>query len=291
MKFTSLKKHFIYTKGQRLGILVLFSAIISFQLFYFFVGFDSNETDNNEKIKWLSFQKEIDLEKQHKINDVPKMYPFNPNFITDFKGYKLGLSVAEMNRLLAFRKTNKYVNSASEFQAVTKVSDALLQEISPYFKFPDWVNKSNSNSGYKKFDTSKKEKIVIIDINKATQEDLMKINGIGPALSERILAEKSKFGNFATMEQMEGIWGLSPEVIVKLNQHFGILQPPNIVKIPINNASIKELMQFPYFRYALAKAIVTYRSMNGDFKNAEDLIKIKGFPVEKYKIISLYLEF
>ena len=291
MKFTSLKKHFIYTKGQRLGILVLFSAIISFQLFYFFVGFDSNETDNNEKIKWLSFQKEIDLEKQHKINDVPKMYPFNPNFITDFKGYKLGLSVAEMNRLLAFRKTNKYVNSASEFQAVTKVSDALLQEISPYFKFPDWVNKSNSNSGYKKFDTSKKEKIVIIDINKATQEDLMKINGIGPALSERILAEKSKFGNFATMEQMEGIWGLSPEVIVKLNQHFGILQPPNIIKIPINNASIKELMQFPYFRYALAKAIVTYRSMNGDFKNAEDLIKIKGFPVEKYKIISLYLEF
>ena len=291
MKFTSLKKHFIYTKGQRLGILVLFSAIISFQLFYFFVGFDSNETDNNEKIKWLSFQKEIDLEKQHKINDVPKMYPFNPNFITDFKGYKLGLSVAEMNRLLAFRKTNKYVNSASEFQAVTKVSDALLQEISPYFKFPDWVNKSNSNSGYKKFDTSKKEKIVIIDINKATQEDLMKINGIGPALSERILSEKSKFGNFATMEQMEGIWGLSPEVIVKLNQHFGILQPPNIVKIVINNASIKELMQFPYFRYALAKAIVTYRSMNGDFKNAEDLIKIKGFPVEKYKIISLYLEF
>ena len=291
MKFTSLKKHFIYTKGQRLGILVLFSAIISFQLFYFFVGFDSNETDNNEKIKWLSFQKEIDLEKQHKINDVPKMYPFNPNFITDFKGYKLGLSVAEMNRLLAFRKTNKYVNTASEFQAVTKVSDALLQEISPYFKFPDWVNKSNSNSGYKKFDTSKKEKIVIIDINKATQEDLMKINGIGPALSERILAEKSKFGNFATMEQMEGIWGLSPEVIVKLNQHFGILQPPNIIKIPINNASIKELMQFPYFRYALAKAIVTYRSMNGDFKNAEDLIKIKGFPVEKYKIISLYLEF
>ena len=270
---------------------MLFAAIISFQLYYFFVGFNSFETDNNEKIKWLSFQKEIDLEKQHKINDVPKMYPFNPNFITDFKGYKLGLSVAEMNRLIAFRKTNKYVNSASEFQDVTKVSDALLREISPYFKFPDWVNKSNSKSDYKKFETSKKEKIAIIDINKATQEDLMKINGIGPALSERILAEKTKFGNFATMEQMEGIWGLSPEVIVKLNQHFGILQPPNIVKIAINNASIKELMQFPYFRYALAKAIVTYRSMNGDFKNPEDLIKIKGFPVEKYKIISLYLEF
>ena len=99
----------------------------------------------------------------------------------------------------------------------------------------------------------------------------MKINGIGPALSERILAEKTKFGNFVTMEQMGGIWGLSPEVIVKLNQHFGILQPPNIVKIPINNASIKELMQFPYFRYALAKAIVLKEnSFNNEIRLIED---------------------
>jgi len=39
----------------------------------------------------------------------------------------------------------------------------------------------------------------------------------------------------------------------------------------------------------LAKAIVTYRSMNGDFENFEDLVKISGFPIEKLDIISLYL--
>jgi hypothetical protein len=31
--------------------------------------------------------------------------------------------------------------------------------------------------------------------------------------------------------------------------------------------------------------------MNGNINNIEDLIKIKGFPVEKAKIIGLYLEF
>jgi DNA uptake protein ComE-like DNA-binding protein len=41
----------------------------------------------------------------------------------------------------------------------------------------------------------------------------------------------------------------------------------------------------------LAKQIVTFRSMNGNIKNIEDLINIKGFPVEKANIISLYLEF
>jgi hypothetical protein len=62
----------------------------------------------------------------------PKIYPFNPNFITDFKGYKLGMSVTEIDRLLAFRKTNRYVNSAAEFQQVTQVSDSLLAQIAPF---------------------------------------------------------------------------------------------------------------------------------------------------------------
>jgi DNA uptake protein ComE-like DNA-binding protein len=50
-------------------------------------------------------------------------------------------------------------------------------------------------------------------------------------------------------------------------------------------------MQLPYFKYALAKEIVTYRSMNGKINDSADLIKIYGFPVDKVKIIALYLEF
>ena len=67
--------------------------------------------------------------------------------------------------------------------------------------------------------------------------------------------------------------------------------PPTLKKINVNEASLKELSQFSYFKYGLAKQIVTYRSMNGNFNNIEDLAKIKDFPVEKAKIISLYLEF
>jgi hypothetical protein len=67
-----------------------------------------------------------------------KIYSFNPNFITDYKGIDLAC-LLEIDRLLAFRKDDKYVNSAKEFQIVTKVSDSLLHAIAPYFKFPDWV--------------------------------------------------------------------------------------------------------------------------------------------------------
>jgi DNA uptake protein ComE-like DNA-binding protein len=105
------------------------------------------------------------------------------------------------------------------------------------------------------------------------------------------LKQKESLGGFVSMEQLNEVWGLSPEVIEKLNIHFKVSVLPSFKKIAINNASLKELSQFPYFKYPLAKQIITFRSMNGDIKNIEDLIKIKGFPVDKAKIIGLYLDF
>ena len=294
MIFETIKSFFKFSREQRTGVFLLFSIIIALQLTYFFVDFSSFSKNSPEKEKWLSLQSQIDSLKQEKLDYVPKIYPFNPNFITDYKGYKLGMSVAEIDRLLAFRKENKYVNSPKEFQAVTQVSDSLLNVISPYFKFPDWVNNKKDFKDYKKYPNTayaKKEKIVIIDINQASQEDLIKIYGIGEAISLRILKFKESLGGFVSMEQMNDVWGLSPEVIENLNSHFKISTSPNVKKIDINNASIKELSEFPYFKYPISKNIVTYRSMNGDIKNIEDLTKIKGMSIEKAKIIALYLDF
>lgn len=290
----SFKQYFIFNKEQRIGLVTLVGLIIFIQLLYSFIDFSSEKTITKEETQWLMIQQDIDSLKTITPQETYKIYPFNPNFINDFKGYKLGMKPAEIDRLLAFRKTNKYVNSAQEFQKVTKISDSLLKAISPLFKFPDWVNKKNnyssfSNSGFKDF--SKKEKITILDINKASKEDLMKIYGIGEAISDRILKQKDVFGNFVSMEQMQDIWGLSPKVIAELNKYFKITTSTGVKKIDINNLSSKELMKFPYFKYVLAKEIVTYRSMNDGIKSVDDLTKIKGFPVDKIKIIALYLEF
>ncbi|PJE42275.1 MAG: hypothetical protein CUR32_05640 [Flavobacterium sp.] len=280
-----------YSKSQRIGIILLFGLIVLCQSFYVIHDFKSEELNTAEARKWLAHQSVVDSLKLQSYNVKPTIYPFNPNFITDFKGYKLGMSVAEIDRLLAYRKQNKFVNSAAEFQAVTKVSDSLLNAISPYFKFPDWVNnKKEYTTSTAKPTFNKPEKIVVVDINQATKADLMKVYGIGDKISDRILDYKNKLGAFVSMEQLDDVWGLSPEVIAKLNQNFEVKSTAGIQKININNASIKELSHFPFFKYTLAKEIVVFRSMNGDIKT-EDLSKIKGFPVDKIKIIALYLEF
>jgi DNA uptake protein ComE-like DNA-binding protein len=294
MTFETVKSYFVFTRNQRTAVFCLLVCIIIFQGVYYFTDFSSTLSTSPEKEKWLSLQHQIDSIKQQKLEYVPKIYPFNPNFITDFKGYKLGMSVAEIDRLLVFRKGNKYVNSAKEFQVVTRVSDSLLNVISPYFKFPVWVkNKKEfkNDTYYTKSGFAKKGKIVIIDINQATKEDLIKIYGVGEAISLRILNFRESLGGFVSMNQLNDVWGLSPEVIENLNTHFKVSGYSIIKKIDINNASIKELSQFPYFNYQVAKQIVTFRSMNGDFKNADDLTKIKGLSIDKANIIALYLVF
>lgn len=295
MKNRIITSHLKFTNHQRTGIFLLFLVIVVLQAVYFFADFSFSEKTFPEKQQWMALQSDIDSLKLVTSNEKQGMRTFNPNFISDYKGYKLGMTIEEIDRLLAFRKENKYVNSAKEFQEVTMISDSLLSVISPFFKFPDWIqNKSNFRAEKKEFVKNvypKKEKIIVLDINQATQEDLIKIYGIGEALSLRILKQKGILGCFVSMEQMNDIWGLSPEVIAELNSHFKVLLPSGFKRINVNDASLKELSQFPYFKYLLAKEIVTYRSMNGNFNNIEDLAKIKGFPVEKAKIISLYLEF
>lgn len=294
MHLRNVRVYFTYSPEQRSGIVLLFAIIIILQTVYFLIDFNSIQTTSTDKQEWLAMQSKIDLIKESELKYSIKIVPFNPNFITDYKGYKLGMSVAEIDRLLKYRKENKYVNSAKEFQIVTAISDSLLGTIAPYFKFPDWVKNKMDNKSYVKYENkafAKREKIVLIDINLATQEDLIKIYGIGEVISLRILKLKESLGGFMSMEQMNDVWGLSPEVIGSLNSHFKVYDMPVIHKININNASLKEISQFSYFKYALAKEIVTYRSMNGDIRNIEDLIKIRGFPVEKAKIIGLYLDF
>ena len=109
---------------------------------------------NQTKIE--SYQTQLDSLRKISSEDKKfKIYTFNPNYISDFKGYQLGMKTKEIDRLLAHRNKRLFVNSAKEFQSVTKVSDSVLQKIAPYFKFPDWVNSSqNKNSKKRTFDNS-----------------------------------------------------------------------------------------------------------------------------------------
>ena len=265
--------------------------IIILQGAFFYVKIKPFDNGSNNIIVDAVEQSRIDsLKLVSKTKDTVKIYPFNPNFITDYKAYTLGMSVDEIDRLHTFRSLNKYVNSKEEFQNVTGINDSLLKVIAPYFKFPDWVKANKKEYTKKPFPkTSKEVSIKVRDINLVTAEDLKIISGIGDKLSERIIKFRDRLGGFLVNEQLYDVYGLDMDVADKALENFKVIQPPQIKKININSANEQEIARLVYISYAVAANIVVYREVNGSFKSLDQLTNIDGFPSEKLDRIALYL--
>ena len=291
-----LKSHFWYHKNQRNGIFIIVLFILILQSIIFFVDFSSKDVDFLNSIEVSKIRKQIDsLKAIEKAHRTPKIFPFNPNYISDYKASQLGLSLAEIDRLFLFREKNKFINSKREFQKITKVSDSLLAKIAPYFKFPDWVSRvnqqkqRNNKNSLKSNSISKNKTISTKDINKATKEDLKTINGIGEKLSERIIKYRSKLQGFSFESQLHEVWGLKKEIITRLFSIFSIIEKPIIKKRNINTLTFKELLKNPYIDYDLCKKIFEYKDEIAEFQNISELKNIKDFPMAKYDRIVLYL--
>ena len=291
----NLKSHFQFSKQQRSGIFLLLLIILFVQGFYHLVlpklldtdhDFASNDANVSALIKQIDSLKAIQLEKRK-----PKIYPFNPNFITDYKGYTLGLSIQEIDRLLAFRKQDKWINSVKQFQEITMVSDSVLDKISPYFKFPDWVTnpkpkQTNFKTGYSKTVKTEAQKL---DLNSATAIQLQKVYGVGPSYSERIIKFRNKINGFHSFIELQQVYGLTPEVIQNIKADFTIKTPRAITKIALNTATKEQLVTIKYIDYEIAHNIIEERTLRDGFKSIDELTKVNGFPVNKLEIIKLSL--
>ena len=263
------------------------------------VDFSKEKTINTRSKELAQLEKQWDslrvLELERKKT---KIYPFNPNYIKDYIGYQLGMSIEEIDRLLAFRRKGRFVNSKEEFQSVTKVSDSLLEKIAPYFKFPDWVVKRNQRFRSKKKEkTSTKQQdrvenhyiVSTININKATALDFQTIKGIGETLSERIIKYRKKLKGFTYNDQLFEVWRLEKETAQRALSVFKVIEKPFIQKINVNTASFKEVLSIPYIDYELCKKIFEFRDEVAELQNIAELKNIEGFPLEKYNRIVLYL--
>jgi competence ComEA-like helix-hairpin-helix protein len=277
----------VFNRSQQNGIFLLVIIIIVLQAIYFFADFSSesnSEALSQQKIE--TFQAQIDSIKLARAEaDSLKIYPFNPNYITDFKGYTLGMSVEEIDKLHQFRDEDRWINSAKDFQKVTGVSDSLLASISPYFKFPDWVIEAEKKKSKVKAIAS----TPISDLNKAEAEELQKVNGIGEVLANRIVNYRTKIGGFRSEIQLKDIYGLNYETREKLRQQFQVFKDEEFGLININKAKILDLVDVPYIKYELAREIIDYRQLHEKISSFEELSKIETFPSDKIDRIQLYL--
>ena len=280
-------RRFSFNRSNRIGMLYFASIIIIIFLLQIIYSHLSNEQDD----KWFTsdeiakLQDELDSLKSIQQKKKDTIYPFNPNFLTDYRGYKLGLSVEEIDRFLNFREEDQWVNSAQDFQQITQISDSLLEQITPYFKFPDWVKDREKEKQNPKSDIIWRPKK---DLNSITVEQLQEIKGIGPALSNRIVDYRKRLKNFRSLIQLKDVWGLNYKVKDRLRKNLFVNQ--DYEQIAINKATVIELSEIPYFDYELSRKIFQFIQVRQGIKTFEELGKLQDFPFDKIDRIKLYLK-
>ena len=241
---------FILSKPQRGAVLILLVLLIAVQLYRLLVN--APELSPVDLSQAQSYQTQLDSLRTKENAQTPIVYQYNPNYLTGYRAYTLGLPPEAFDKLLRYRQTNSYVNTPKQFQEVTKLSDSLMEKLLPQLKFSKPLYKSKT-----------KNRIVLKkDINKASASDFQEVSGIGAVLSERIVKYRSYLSGFSVLEQCYEVYGLDSLLFQRLWERFEIQSLPEIERLDLTTVSLQELEQIPYLNRADARKIIAHRTKN-----------------------------
>ena len=91
------------------------------------------------------------------------------------------------------------------------------EEAPPEIPQPE-QNKATSN----KQTNTKRDKKTIVDINRATVEELTKLQGVGEGLAQRIVADRQKNGPFKTTEDLMRVSGIGQKKFDQLKDNIRV---------------------------------------------------------------------
>ena len=267
---------FVLSKPQCGAVLILLLLLIGVQLYRLLVKTSALTPIDLSQAQ--SYQAQLDSLRLTENAQAPIVYQYNPNYLTDYRAYTLGIPPEAFDKLLRYRQTNSYVNTPKQFQEVTKLSDSLMEKLLPQLKFSKRFVKSKS----------KGEVLLKKDINKATASDFEEVSGIGAVLSERIVKYRSYLSGFSVLEQCYEVYGLDSLIVQRLWERFEIQSLPEIERLDLATVSLQELEQIPYLNRADARKIIAYRTRNKGISRAV-LSELFVNSPNKLQRIELYL--
>jgi competence protein ComEA len=217
-------------------------------------------------------------------NSERELFSFNPNIISKEGLTELGFDNTLANRIINYRMKGGKFLLKKDLLKIYGMDSVLYGRLFTFINLPERIEEKNI---VKNFEPKESVVAVKFDLNTADTSQLIKIYGIGPKLSQRIIVYRNKLGGFVSPEQLKEVYGLDSVVIAELFQKSFINFKPRLINI--NTATEKELGDHPYIKYKLAKAITVYRFQHGAYHSIDELKKIALMDDAKFQKIKPYL--
>ncbi len=309
------KDFFYFSKGQRIGILVLIVLILlvlaaNYTLPYFFPVTEKDGTaflKEAEKFKksLLSRDSLREADWQQKYEERQRLYKekyknyyssktsenkiaytlsvFDPN-TTDSAGFvRLGLKPYIASNIQKYKKKGGSFRTPTDFAKVYGVSAEKFKELESYIKIAEIKLVKTEIGTTKRVD-------IIVELNSADTTLLMQIKGIGRGYAKGIVRFRQITGGFVSVDQLSEVYGMRPDNLEKIRPYCKV-NTDLIKKINVNIASVERLRAHPYLNFYKAKAIYELRRKKGKLRGLNDLTELSELSSSDLIRLKPYLSF
>lgn len=232
----------------------------------------------------IQFEREVQLATEQGANKFEKKKSkfhtppssFDPNQYSKDDWMKLGLSAKQADVVIRF--TQRGITSNEDLKKIFVISDEFYELIK---------DSTHYSARTKKVETEVAESTILVELNAASENELLAIPGIGPFYAKKIVEYRTSLGGFVSEKQLLEIWKFD-EVKLEEIKPFIVINETELEKIDINTATIEELKSHPYISYSIANSIVKMRLHSG-FENIDDVKRSKLIDEELFTKIKPYI--
>lgn len=249
----------------------------------------ATETDNPTNFQYDRNKSSVNAETKY------EMFEFDPNSLSFENWVKLGIRDRTIKTIQNYLSKGGHFYKKEDLKKIYGFSSTDYERLCPFIKIystkEDYSTKNNKNSAFEKsnYPENIKYNPVNIDINLADSFAFISLPGIGSKLANRIIQFREKLGGFYSINQLAEVYALPDSTFQKIKTKL-IFANNLIEKFNINTASKDEMKNHPYFKWALANAIVEYRTQHGPYMKIEDLLKINLISEEVLEKLKSYIK-
>ncbi|MFT7032876.1 MAG: competence protein ComEA [Cyclobacteriaceae bacterium] len=290
-----IRKYFGFSESETNGFLIFIPLVVLiFLVPSFFKSYllsTSEEIDREEERifrEWVE-ESERKLQSKDTIEFNLKSFDFDPNLATIAELIDLGFKRKVAERIGNYRDKGGRFRKNEDLLKIYGINKPRVEELWDHIKIKVITKRETPSFRKKTFKNTTYSEKVLMDLNLAESDSLIKIRGIGEVLSERIIKYRNSLGGFVSTDQISEVYGLKPEVIENILERYYV-EAPLLTKVNLNEDSIKILAKHPYISYSLAKVVIAYKGQHGAYKSIEDIRKIKIMTDSLFNKLSPYLK-
>jgi competence protein ComEA len=214
-----------------------------------------------------------------------RLFFFDPNTATEQQLVSLGLPARTVKTLIKYRNKGGRFYKKEDLQKLYTLRKEDYERVLPYVRIVAMGNTGQQGATYS---GASREEPGLVDLNKADAVALMRLRGIGPGYSRRILNFRDALGGFIAVEQLKEVFGFPDSTYQLLKDKFNV-KAGDVRLINVNKATEEELGRHPYIGKRLAAQIIRLREGLKEIREIEQLRQTPLINEEKYRKIAPYL--